>query len=301
MKRFTILLGLLISLTLLFIFVSQRRGCTPIWGPATRLQIVPSESQSLSFIALGDAGDFSLEQRQVALGIKKTCAKQPCDFVLYLGDNFYPNGLKNTQDPAFEAGFLKIYEELNLPFYAILGNHDLKDNPQAQIDLHNQGPWRMPDGHYILESPLAQLIGINSNCHGQEMLWAKGAMESEKPWTILFTHHPIYSTAGHGDAAPSRRWLWNKLGLNGVDLLLAGHDHDLEYLTRRGDSTQYLISGAGGSGSSKRQGDESQGISQFQHPGPGYAWVQIMRNEMVIEFFDAHAQLLYRKRHLKSQ
>lgn len=35
--------------------------------------------------------------------------KLEVDFVISTGDNFYKNGLKGTDDPAFEESFSKIY------------------------------------------------------------------------------------------------------------------------------------------------------------------------------------------------
>ena len=50
-----------------------------------------------------------------------------------LGDNFYPEGLKTPEDPLFTKGFLEIYHDIEIPFFPVLGNHDVKRNVQAQL------------------------------------------------------------------------------------------------------------------------------------------------------------------------
>src|SRR5689334_9993322 len=46
------------------------------------------------FIAIGDSGTGEAEQYEVAASIATHCADFGCDFVLYLGDNFYPGGVQ---------------------------------------------------------------------------------------------------------------------------------------------------------------------------------------------------------------
>jgi hypothetical protein len=52
------------------------------------------------------------------------CGSTPCDFVLLLGDNFYPSGVKSVTDSQWKTAFVTPYEALGLTFYPTLGNHD---------------------------------------------------------------------------------------------------------------------------------------------------------------------------------
>src|SRR4051794_19915074 len=83
----------------------------------------PSDAGIVRFIALGDTGKGNPGQYQVGAAMGTHCATFGCDFVVLLGDNFYPNGVGSTDDPQWETAFKKPYETVNVPFYAVLGNH----------------------------------------------------------------------------------------------------------------------------------------------------------------------------------
>ena len=81
------------------------------------------------FIAMGDGGEGNADQYAVAATVKSVCdAKDDehgpgCDFVLYLGDNFYDD-VEGVDDEQFQTKFELPYADLDLPFWVVLGNHD---------------------------------------------------------------------------------------------------------------------------------------------------------------------------------
>ena len=115
---------------------------TVIGGIAATAAIAPL-SQSVartrppSFLAFGDWGrDGAQHQRDVAVQMGKAAAELGCRFIASVGDNFYENGVQSVDDPQWKTSFENIYTDpaLQVPWYAVLGNHDYKGNPQAQID-----------------------------------------------------------------------------------------------------------------------------------------------------------------------
>ena len=92
----------------------------------------------VSFLVLGDWGRRSeYNQSLVASAMAKKAAASATrpSFVISTGDNFYESGLTSPHDEDFEASFSKVYTmpELQVPFYAVLGNHDY-------------GEWWYPNG-----------------------------------------------------------------------------------------------------------------------------------------------------------
>lgn len=83
----------------------------------------------VSFLVLGDWGRRSeYNQSNVAQAMAKKAAASSIrpSFVISTGDNFYESGLTSPHDEDFELSFSKVYTmpELQIPFYAVLGNHD---------------------------------------------------------------------------------------------------------------------------------------------------------------------------------
>ena len=70
---------------------------------------VEQKKNSLSFMALGDFGGMPYApyatpiEMAVAHRMAKFAHKNPIDFVLTLGDNFYFDGVKNVEDPRFQV------------------------------------------------------------------------------------------------------------------------------------------------------------------------------------------------------
>ena len=76
------------------------------------------------FAALGDAGTGSSAQYAVGKALGDKCKQSGCDFVLYLGYNFYDTGVKDENDKQFAEKFELPYATVDAPFYVVLGNHD---------------------------------------------------------------------------------------------------------------------------------------------------------------------------------
>lgn len=51
------------------------------------------------------------------------------EFILNAGDNFYLTGVTGLDDPKWDTVYADLYPKLNnlknLPFYGVIGNHDL--------------------------------------------------------------------------------------------------------------------------------------------------------------------------------
>ena len=84
----------------------------------------------LSFFVIGDWGrQGTWNQSQVAILMGSKASTLRPSFVISTGDNMYPNGLNSTDDPLFAQSFSSVYvaPSLQVPWYAVLGNHDWGD------------------------------------------------------------------------------------------------------------------------------------------------------------------------------
>ena len=127
-----------------------------------------SPIRSVRFFTFGDWGSGTQDQKNVAEVTRKVCKELGCDFGLLLGDNFYEKGVSSVEDPLWKSRYQDIYQGLNIPFYAVLGNHDWRGNPQAQVDYSKKDSrWKMPAYFYSIrypeKNPLLEIFILNSN------------------------------------------------------------------------------------------------------------------------------------------
>lgn len=185
------------------------------------------------FIVIGDTGEGNDRQRKVAAAIKNKCARDGCDFALLMGDNIYNAGVESTFDAQWETKFEGPYRELEMPFYAVLGNHDnggfltqwlgdLFGGAGAEFERGDHqvaytqysSKWRMPGRTYDFLAGPAHFFALDTN----DMVWSRlnddaeartqiqmdefpGLIDdSSATWKIAFGHHPYISNGKHGDA-----------------------------------------------------------------------------------------------------
>ncbi len=219
------------------------------------------------FVAIGDTGSGSVEQKRVAEQMSRWIQDHPFKLVLMLGDNIYGNHeFSGGGDPRFfhdkfdlqYAGF----EQQGVEFHAAIGNHDQQyQNGQAEIDDVKRFGILGPEGYYKFSSPaefdvkgrpLVDFFCINSGLEnpeqrrGQVEWFARETAKSKATWKVLFLHEPLYSVrAFHAPAAGLRAQLRESLEKNHVQLVLSGHNHFYARM-KPVDGTMQIISGGGG-------------------------------------------------------
>jgi Calcineurin-like phosphoesterase len=202
----------------------------------------PPEGARLSLLAVGDAGaePDRADHYATLLGVARSMAESDeagaVDALVLLGDNFYPDGLREVElarrvgaDLArpfcrFLAGGAPRFAELAadcarpgatrhpVTILAVLGNHDTvaPESPALQRHAVEQflASWRMPPG------PAAAIElghGVSLVAFDSTAAFAGGAAaaadlaaledalrEARGPWRVLASHHPV-AGAGTGD------------------------------------------------------------------------------------------------------
>lgn len=219
-------------------------------------------AETAAFITFGDWGYGTQDQRAVADAATRYCKQQPCEFVLTLGDNFYNFGVWTTRDFKWKSYYKDIYKDLNLPFYAAIGNHDERGRIQAQIDYHKVDPsWNMPGPYYSIKipsapsaarNPVVEIFVINNGddeFQPDEKLWLEKALKaSTATWRILALHKPIISNGSRGDDSSGINDQLVPVICGKIDIVLSGHDHFFSHLRGpwKGCMQDQLIVGTGG-------------------------------------------------------
>jgi hypothetical protein len=182
--------------------------------------------RTIRFAVLGDSGDGSERQRDVAVAIRDVCNRDGCDFVVMTGDNIYDSGVSSVDDPQWQTKFEQPYGDVLLPFHPVMGNHDYGGNLLG-IDIPGlaneffKGPinveysersnrWRMPGTFYVLVRDHVGFIFLDTpslmfedTTNGDQRELYPEALEELREagaeWVIGVGHHPIRSNGLHGN------------------------------------------------------------------------------------------------------
>ena len=244
-----------------------------------------AEAQTeLSLLALGDTGRPSswpaqlTPQYRVGEAMAREDRRAPVEAIVFLGDNFYPDGLsrrtllrrvrENVAGPychfltLTRLGRRALRDHCSLalaqthpvPIIAVLGNHDVGRGQGVALQRAGiprfVGNWLTPDGarSYELGAGVS-LVAYDSTAIDEGLpatALARALAESKGPWRILAAHHPI-ADPGAGwhaeDTAPVLEAIRSSGKL--VHLFLAGHQHSLEALRAPG-AALHVVSGGGG-------------------------------------------------------
>jgi hypothetical protein len=267
-------------------------------------------------------------QTAVASGLDEEDRRAPSQGLLLLGDNFYETGLEAEELVGRVRGNLVApycrFVELRGPrsaevaggcqpgrrglpaaIYAVLGNHDLEAPESRELQIREVprfvSNWRMPE-----QSAAALEIaeGVSLILFDSTLLRESGdagplraaLAASRGPWRILAGHHPAgtsrddhYKKArGVGDYGALVETAIRDAGVP-VQLMLAGHEHNLQLL-QRPEPGPRLVAISGGGSSPARVKSESPG-RLFSYEGLGFARVDLIagdgRERLMVTFFAA--------------
>lgn len=167
--------------------------------------------------------------------------KEGAQFIIHAGD------LCHGSSGAFD--FVQYYNELDIPTYHVLGNHET-DNTDYETTLRH---YRMPDGHYYFDSDGYRIIALDTNYYldgdkyvhynlknyyshqdtrdyipPEQFDWLKETLESSPYPCILISHSSLEREAdGVKNQADVRKIIndANKKRPHTVILCINGHHH----------------------------------------------------------------------------
>lgn len=99
--------------------------------------VLPAKQQAkpIDFLVIGDYGRQASSRLQHTVDqMRQHCKQETCNFLVSVGDNFYPTGVASLHDVQWQQTFESVFYDLPYPYFVALGNHDYMGNPQAQAD-----------------------------------------------------------------------------------------------------------------------------------------------------------------------
>lgn len=267
----------------------------------------------LNFLAIGDWGrNGEYDQTEVAKQMGTWAAANPNNFVISVGDNFYPQGVISENDPLWHYSFESIYtaHSLQCDWYPILGNHDYHADPDAQIRYGKiSRRWKMPARYYTKEVALdkdakALFVMIDTDPFlfenkkdyvAEQMKWINTTLENasaDVKWKIVVGHHPYYTVGPrikNYDTLTLRKAMANVFEKHKVDVYLSGHDHSLQHLKPEGYTHQF-ISGAGSELTPVTTGIP---YSRFEASEHGFMYFSVNANSLHVSAINMAGAVLY--------
>ena len=191
------------------------------------------------------------------------------------------------------------------------------DKGDIQVDYHYQqnrpsNKWQMPARYYTFsaplneEQPLVNFFSLDSNplaavgdadaeywqlpYKKTQAKWIDRELnDASAPWKIAFAHHPFLSNGKHGNAGmydgfPGAGVVYYDMlkdhVCNKVDVMIAGHDHELQFLKSvdKCGKTLHMVSGAGGK--SREFKDTERNAAYWQQDKTlGFFYIEIAGDE----------------------
>jgi hypothetical protein len=245
-----------------------------------------------SFLVYGDTrSDPATHKRIVAL-----MANEPgVAFVCHTGDI-----VGDGSDLRLWSGLLGIIQPLTarMPFYPVLGNHDLPRETALQALSHLQGiPHQLAgQGYYygIDCGPVAlAFLDSESLIKGDpgQLNWLRSYLgQSRAPLKVMLLHRPLWSPGPNGGSSTLRKQLMPIARECGVRLIFAAHDH-MYYRSVREGVVEIITAGGGAplydvkDRSVIQQGDV---LNKCHH----YVRVDLASDRCVINAVDMQGQLI---------
>ncbi len=287
--------------------------------PVASAAVAPFDSAAFNFLVVGDWGrNGFFNQSDVARGMGRVGDQIQSRFTISTGDNFYLDGVTSLEDPKWERSYEAIYTAPSLQsrWYVTLGNHDWLGDVPAQIEYTRQSDrWHLPAQYYsetiplddgtevlfvfIDTTPLAYPEDYKRRFSDtgvwnpeQQLKWIEQTLAaSDAPWKIVVGHHPIYvGSIRYSDNLRLVESLVPIFERTGVQMYVAGHDHNLQHHRPEGSPIDYFVSGAG---SLTREVIETPN-TLFALRIPGFMAFSMSATSSEVQAYDENGQLVYR-------
>jgi hypothetical protein len=239
----------------------------------------PESTEPVRILAFGDSGGGGGDQ----YALLEQMYTVPFDLMIHTGDIAYDDGTIEQ----YEDNVFGVYADLfrHIPFMPASGNHDYRTLQAAPFrDVFNL-PGDNGEKWYSYDYGRVHFAALDTEAdYKTQAAWLdKDLSENKLPWKIVYLHKPPYSSGMHGSDTSLRNALAPVLKKHGVQLLLAGHDHNYERIKPQ-DGTAYVVTGGGGIGT------RSVGTSSFTELSDDvihFLYLEVGVDELVMHAIDA--------------
>jgi len=230
------------------------------------------------FLAFGDSGGGGSDQ----YALLEQMYTVPFDLMIHTGDVAYDDGTIGQ----YEDNVFGVYADLfrNIPFFPASGNHDYRTQQGAPFrDVFNL-PGASGERWYSYDWGRVHFVALDTETdYATQMKWLEQDLAATQlPWKVIYMHRPPYSSGMHGSDTRLQNMLAPIAEKFGVQLVLAGHDHDYERMKPQ-NGVAYVVTGGGGIGT------RSVGSSSFTELSVDvihFVYVEVGVDELTLHAID---------------
>jgi predicted phosphodiesterase len=201
---------------------------------------VADDPGSWKVAAIGDYGAGTGHLHKVAANLARSGAQ----LVITAGDNVYPTGRWQDYQKNWEPAMGEISRTRS--FMPALGNHDMyKDDLRPYF---GHFPQLKGNAYYTFTQKNAQFYALDGDqdirVGSAQYRWLEQELASSKqPWKVVYLHYPMVgSSAEPNEISEAVQPLLEKYG---VQLVVAGHEHNYLRAKPVGGVTHVLTGGGG--------------------------------------------------------
>jgi hypothetical protein len=236
------------------------------------------DPKPVRFLAFGDSGGGGSDQH----ALLEQMFQFPYELMIHTGDIAYDDGTIAQ----FETNVFGVYAELfrNLPFFPAAGNHEYNTSSAAPF----RSVFALPgegEKWYSFDWGRVHFVALDTEAsYATQAAWLEQDLAATTlPWKIIYLHKPPYSSGTHGSDTSLRNALAPIAEKHGVQLILAGHDHDYERMIPQ-NGVAYVVTGGGGKGT-RNVGTSS--FTAFSSEVIHFVYVEVGVDELILHAVDA--------------
>jgi acid phosphatase type 7 len=238
-----------------------------------------NSTEPVRFLVFGDSGGGGSDQ----YALLQQMYTVPFDLILHTGDVAYDDGSLGQ----YEENVFGVYGDLfrSIPFFPAAGNHDYRTQSAAPFrDVFNL-PGASGEKWYSYDWGPVHFVALDTEAdYRTQAEWLDEDLSATQlPWKVIYMHRPPYSSGSHGSDTALRKALAPVVKRHGVQLVLAGHDHDYERMLPQ-DGTAYLVTGGGGIGT---RSVGSSSFTAFSADVIHFVYGEVTGDELVLHAIDA--------------
>lgn len=283
-------------------------------------------NMDILFYGIGDIGEINKGGEKIIKLIDEDQKKSPSQikFLNIMGDNFYPKGVIDKNDPSFKK-MDKLLSTTSIPKHIVLGNHDWAGNPKAQLE-YKSTHWKIDNFYYkksfkgenysldvfYIDTQILypgkdktnpweyfkeKIRSVFNKDHvivkKNQLEWLeKSLKESNATWKVVIGHYHLKSSGIYSVYNEFRNVVFPLFKKYNVDMYFCGHEHDMQHFCLKEDDyilNQFVC----GSGSNTRHIRRNEG-QIFAVSEVGFYKCLISGNKALVTFINVNGKEIYK-------